>query len=166
MKAFHKKRLAKLADHLSSGKLGHDVFDYNTWGLFESSGKQNKQYKVSCKTSGCALGECPTIFPRHWKYRDLDLAYFTKQLAEDKEVEIEPGLRTNIGYADPLHDAQEFFGISSDLAEFLFIAECWYSDLDCNDLDSPNSGATKKEVAKHIKKVLRLIEQGKIDPNI
>jgi hypothetical protein len=52
----HAARLTQLADHLESGKLGHDLFDFNTY--------HNAQ---PCGTSGCAIGECPTLWPRHWE---------------------------------------------------------------------------------------------------
>jgi len=50
------KRLLKLADHLESDKRGHDLFDF---GVYHRLG--------GCGTSGCGLGECPTLW-KSWKF--------------------------------------------------------------------------------------------------
>lgn len=55
----HKERLLKLAEHLESGKLGHKEFDMSTW---------NSANGPECGTSGCAVGECPIIWPEDWKF--------------------------------------------------------------------------------------------------
>lgn len=59
MNATQKKRLRKLADHLMHGKLGHKRFDFNEYNL-PSEGFDEK----GCGTAGCAIGECPIVFPR------------------------------------------------------------------------------------------------------
>lgn len=57
MKQPYRNRLLKLAKHLQSGKLGHAMFDMTLW---------NDVTEPKCGTSGCAIGECPIIFPRDW----------------------------------------------------------------------------------------------------
>lgn len=55
----NKKRLLKLADHLEKGKLGHKRFDFSQY---------NNVLKPECGTAGCAIGECPIVFPSNWKF--------------------------------------------------------------------------------------------------
>lgn len=52
-------RLLKLAEHLRNGKLGHKKFDITEF---------NNADGPRCGTAGCAIGECPVIFPREWKW--------------------------------------------------------------------------------------------------
>jgi hypothetical protein len=52
--------LLKLARHLERGKLSKTKFDFNTYGT---------KYHPSCKTVGCAIGECPLIF-EEWDWND------------------------------------------------------------------------------------------------
>lgn len=48
-------RLVQLADHLKYGKTSHKVFDFTRWHSL-------------CGTLGCAIGECPTVFPGEWEF--------------------------------------------------------------------------------------------------
>jgi len=68
MKAVFRKRLEKLALHLEKGKLGHERFDFNTVH------KNHSHKKGFCGTAGCAMGECPVVFPRHWEFLEYDVA--------------------------------------------------------------------------------------------
>lgn len=52
------RRLAKLARHLKSENLGHYKFDISCY----SAGS------LYCGSSGCALGECPFVFPKSWRF--------------------------------------------------------------------------------------------------
>lgn len=56
------ERLLKLATHLETGKLGHKVFDF---------GQYNDSILPQCGTAGCALGECPIVFPDEWEFGDF-----------------------------------------------------------------------------------------------
>jgi hypothetical protein len=57
----HRERLLKLAKHLENGRPGgHEVFDFSIWSVGPVG------YGRQCGTSGCALGECPTLFPDQW----------------------------------------------------------------------------------------------------
>ncbi len=51
------ERLHILYDHLMYGKLGHKKFDFRQF----NSDTENK-----CGTAGCAIGECPVIWPEDW----------------------------------------------------------------------------------------------------
>jgi hypothetical protein len=58
------KLLLQLADHLENGKLGHQRFHFG----FYNGGPTDDRYAdtpelKNCGTSGCAIGECPFIFP-------------------------------------------------------------------------------------------------------
>ena len=52
-------RLTKLANHLLTGKLYHDVFDITCYSSKDILG---------LGTRGCAIGECPKVFPEDWKF--------------------------------------------------------------------------------------------------
>lgn len=58
----HKERLLKLAEHLETGKLGHEVFDFSQY---------NNSGTNICGTAGCAIGECPIIWPNEWVFNWL-----------------------------------------------------------------------------------------------
>ena len=55
----NKERLLQLADHLENGKLGHEVFDFRIY---------NNAITPECGTTGCAMGECPILWPNHWEW--------------------------------------------------------------------------------------------------
>lgn len=55
----NKERLLQLAEHLEHGKLGHKVFDFSQY---------NNSIENTCGTMGCAIGECPIIWPNDWKF--------------------------------------------------------------------------------------------------
>lgn len=61
-------RLRKLAQHLKEGKLGHDKFDFSSYGH-----KIRSEESVNCGTAGCAMGECPAVFPRQWEWNNIFL---------------------------------------------------------------------------------------------
>ena len=60
-----KDRLLQLAEHLETGKLGHEYFDFSAYNY------NHNPYEVvtgECGTAGCALGECPIIWPEDWVF--------------------------------------------------------------------------------------------------
>lgn len=57
----HIERLHKLADHLLHGKLGHAEFDFSRY---------NDSGIARCGTAGCAIGECPIVWPDHWRFNN------------------------------------------------------------------------------------------------
>ena len=57
-------RLKKLANHLIEGKLDHKKFNF---ALYNSIITYDEKYnKKGCGTCGCAIGECPIVFPKDW----------------------------------------------------------------------------------------------------
>lgn len=105
------ERLLKLADHLENGKLFTPKFDITRW---------------HCSTSGCAIGECPGLFPDEWRF--------------------DSGLPTLKGKFDPLGSAEDFFGLNGKQAEYLFLDK-EYGDYE----DDLANMITKKTVAKRIR---------------
>lgn len=85
-------RLEKLAQHMESGKLGHDRFDITKF-----------HDRNDCGTVGCMLGECPTVFPGDWEWHG---GVFDAPVT--------------IGNEDTDRSAARFFGISDSNAGFLF----------------------------------------------
>jgi hypothetical protein len=97
----NKERLLKLAKHLASGQLGHDHFDI---GCFNEGGTKENP----CGSAGCAIGECPIVFPKSWYFRELaHVGYGPRLLKSDKS-------------GGPFGDAMAFFGISWGDASLLF----------------------------------------------
>jgi hypothetical protein len=60
------ERLLKLAEHLESGKLGHVEFDFSAWNKTANGGDEVD----GCGFSGCAIGECPVVFPDDWCFNE------------------------------------------------------------------------------------------------
>ena len=132
MKKIHRERLLKLADHLEKGKLGHKKFDFSQW-----NGNASRELAPlnTCGTNGCAIGECPIVFPRLWKFGD----YY-------------PELRRgHQGF--PRKDAMPFFGVSHEESHVLFIPR---GDLEDGTRVGPlrqmSARATRYRVAKQIRR--------------
>jgi len=89
------RRLRKLAAHLMRGKLGHAKFYFGAW---------NSAQAPECGTAGCAVGECPVIFRKQWRWK----------------YNGNPALRNNSQF-DPIYDAAAFFDLSAREAYHLFI---------------------------------------------
>ncbi len=102
MKGIRFDRLEILANHLLTGKLGHDNFYLGTYndGTIKEDG---------CGTSGCAIGECPIVFPEYWHFKRV--RFFAG----------EPSLIRNSN--DVVSDSREFFNINTDEFCHLFIAQ-------------------------------------------
>lgn len=94
----HAERLLKLAQHLETGKLGHDRFDFNYYNA-----------KFNCGTAGCAIGECPTVFPDDWILSGADLPIY-------REARYDCGLHGTV-----CESGMAFFEISRLVYEHLFI---------------------------------------------
>ncbi len=63
MTPIQRKRLEKLERHLRSGKLFHERFVLMTWNAGPGAGN-------GCGTEGCAIGECPGLFPEDWYWQE------------------------------------------------------------------------------------------------
>lgn len=128
----NKERLLKLADHLEHGKLGHKVFDFTKLNYNDISDENR------CGTNGCAIGECPIVFPEFWQF--------------SKEYAYSPLLKSDHHFGDSFSCATEFFEISFYDADYLFIPS--EDDDETNPEDSDgflNAKSTKEEVAARIR---------------
>lgn len=127
-----RKRLLKLIVHLEHGKLGHRVFDFGTW---------NSGEKVNhCRTNGCAIGECPVIFPKHWSFRSFGTSDWTR----DRPVLRGKRFASLMENDYSLESAAIFFGVDYDTAGRMFTPE----------LSRLSHGAKRKTVAKHLRKFI------------
>jgi hypothetical protein len=88
---------------LESGKLGHKRFDFAHWNQADDG---NRQYD-GCGTSGCAIGECPILFPKSWEFSD--------------GLPVLKGI-TRVEYATPVtKSARSFFGLEYRQFQHLFL---------------------------------------------
>jgi hypothetical protein len=95
MEQIHRERLEKLATHLETGRLSHDMFNFTVY-----------HYESWCRTSGCALGECPAIFSE-W------------MLVGDTPV-LRQSVPFHYAYDHCKMSAMEFFGLSPSEEGSLF----------------------------------------------
>lgn len=62
-------RLGIMAAHLEKGELGHLVFDFACFNRdYDDIGGQILPKPYSCGTNGCAIGECPIVWPGDWTF--------------------------------------------------------------------------------------------------
>lgn len=115
----NKERLLILADHLENGVLGHEKFDIKNWNIRKIS-------ENGCGTAGCAIDECPIVFPEFWEFR-LELAYNLPKLKGEKLGIIMSG--------------EKFFEINEEEFDHLFMGYTY-------DISNP----TRYDVASRIKK--------------
>lgn len=117
MERKYKDRLKKLAKHLIEGKLGHKKFDFNTWNtgshMKGSIWRTEEVPPGSCGYAGCAIGECPIVFKRAWKF----------DAAADPIIR-EP-LTVEGGWWDSKAElsGRQFFGLDKSEFNHLFIPE-------------------------------------------
>lgn len=140
------KRLKKLENHLRNGKLGHLRFDFGTI----HDGEPTKNY---CGTAGCAMGECPVVFPKDWEFGNSDYYGYVKLKKETSNINVE--MMSDVDIA--LKSSQKFFGITKIEADHLFMP----------DEQPPRLGgkcllgnATRKMVADNIKEFLKKCYHG------
>lgn len=133
--------LRELAQHLLKGKLGHEKFDFATF---------NEGFN-GCGTNGCAIGECPVLWPEIWCF-SYDMAY---------PVFITTNENQYVGKtASVWEDVKSFFGINMLMAAHLFSPsskEDYTGDWDNISQSTMVYGgqllddrATKSEVAQNI----------------
>lgn len=70
----NKKRLLKLADFLE--KLPRKLFDI---GIIREGTHTNLEEAMECGTKACAVGWCPTVFPRLCKVKESQIVSTTKR---------------------------------------------------------------------------------------
>lgn len=164
----NKERLLKLADHLEFGTLGHRVFNFSR--LNEGT-VINKD--TLCKTNGCAIGECPIVFPEDWEFRQLG-----ESIGE--YIETVPSLKSyskdNTTTSPSFRSAELFFDINEKESEILFIPSNYANENERNNDETGDymseeelcfgtkiilrqfGSATKEEIAKHIRYFVELKE--------
>lgn len=91
-------RLKKLSAHLKRDKLGLDEFAFDVFRTM-----------TSCGTAGCAVGECPFVFPGDWKF--------------DKDCFSSPRVR-GVRSTHPFDSAKKFFRLNTDECLHLFSPFC------------------------------------------
>ena len=125
MRQLHIDRIRKLIAHLRGGKLGHEIFDMR---VFNDAPGCDEISEIACGTRGCALGECPVIWPRSWAFIK-DGVTLIRRSRDD-------------GY--DFGHAAHWFGIEYDEAGYLFDDGC-----------SPRLLHSPKLVALHIERFLK-----------
>ncbi len=134
------RRLLKLAAHLEAGpkkaKWAHKRFDF---GIFDNYGDSGDLFgpKNVCGTAGCAVGECPAVFPKDFKFKSsLSGVYIALKGSA----------------VHNLNAAAVFFDLSDEEAQYLFMpgGAPWFGNEYRNYLTGRK--ATAKQVAKHIRK--------------
>lgn len=142
MKNIGLERLRKLADHLMRGKQGHARFDFTRYNTGFSDEERMRDDTAKCGTAGCAVGECPIVFPRQWKW----------------DFDSDPILR--IGPRTAFRSAIVFFRLDEDQANHLFIPR--------RQNPSTYGGvvlegdATRQQVVSNIRLFIKLKQAGKI----
>lgn len=126
----HKQRLLKLAEHLETGKLGHDRFDF-----------EHYHQEESCGYAGCAIGECPILFPRHWRFDQTN----------------DPVLRHRDHSTSTSDAAQSFFKLSEEEESHLFHAN--FQDPSKFGGRRLGPRATRYQVAANIRAFVEKIEE-------
>jgi len=136
------RRLLVLADFLE--KLPPERFDYSCWAGKDWGGAQD----LSCGTTGCAMGWCPSI-P---EFYELGLRLF-RDSNDDVGVK-KTGMRTDDALASSFKTARVFFGLRADEPEWLFAPEHerWDTKTGETIATSPYRKAKPTEVAAHIRK--------------
>ncbi len=106
------KRLTKLADELAARvKAKKYQFCMATW---VGDDPKTDSTEVHCGTAGCAIGLCPAIWPKHWRYVTTMTGY-TAQASD--------------GAADNYGSASRFFGIKDSEAVRLFDFYSYTNDI-------------------------------------
>ncbi|KKN32114.1 hypothetical protein LCGC14_0817250 [marine sediment metagenome] len=125
-------RLLQLAEHLETGELGHEKFFFGSF----TAGERNPD-RYNCGTVGCAIGECPAVWPGEWEFKNLM-----------------PVLRDAGELEDSLNCAERFFDINGPEMLALF---CPGEGLSC--IPPIGSDATRHEVAARIRAFVRWKEE-------
>lgn len=133
-----RNRLLILARHLDSGNLAHKTFNFD---FFNKINHGEKFQRNGCGTVGCAIGELPSLFPRHWKFESYTPnALFTPTV-------LDPVLRSKTSLS-PWQAAAKFFDIDYQESHALFtplVDRPWAKNTQLKGV------ATRKQVAASIR---------------
>lgn len=119
-------RLETLAQHLETGVLGHERFDFDHFN--DGANRPNE-----CGTSGCAIGECPVIWPGEWEFGG--------------GLPLLRGVRPHASNVDS--STKKWFGLDQDMCDHLFYPE--HQKLDMYGGKDLDEYATRYEVAANIR---------------
>lgn len=136
-------RLLKLAEHLETGKLFHETFDFSIL----SSRCLGMQEPQQCGSVGCAMGEMPYVFPDLCKYDNYGLT--------PVDIERPPG-HTYLC-------VQEIFDISKDAVRWLFEPIYLISTETRYGIRRLLPHATKNQVAENIRLFIKFYERNHAD---
>lgn len=126
-----KDRLLKLAAFLS--RLPDSKFDFREY-------VKKWDAENHCGTVACAIGWCPKVFPKHWKWQPFTFESGAEPVLRN------PPLKSEFQWCDD--DAQSFFGISDE--EFLRL----FTPGRRRDGNLPGN-AKAKDVAHHIREFVK-----------
>lgn len=122
-------RLEHLAEFLENGILGHKKFDID---------KYNSRSDGRCGSAGCALGECPTLWPDDWMFRGegISLRAFPHKHAENSAI--------------------AWFGVSIEEVHHLFYSHYQHPKLYGGE--KLGGGATRYQVAANIRAFVQIVK--------
>jgi hypothetical protein len=137
----YKERLLELAKFLRH--LPKTRFDYSSWVGNDWKGKKD----LSCGTTACALGWAtvvPSLRKAGLRMGKIDNTYINAAVYLKGKA---PSLDS------PEQAGMEVFGLTSDEFDYLFVPDSgvFLEELDLDQEDGPDSSASAKEVAKHIR---------------
>jgi hypothetical protein len=139
VKALFRKRLLKLAAHLENGKLGHKKFNFAVFNGHMEKGILKQADENGCATLGCAIGECPFVFPRLWEWSNG----FPKLKQTNGER------WSCVGNGETFSDVEAFFDLFHSEARHLFMPHRQHPGLYGGVI--LNVRATRKQVASNIR---------------
>lgn len=140
MKKFHKDRLLKLANFLR--ELPRKAFDLSVLAKIPTESEDacpvnsTKQKALSCGTVACAMGWCPTIFPRQIAW---EISEFADWENDNNTIDASIVLKDNPENKD-FQAAIEFFGLNN-VEEAYYLFHPW---------EYPEGHRNAKYVAKRI----------------
>src|SRR3990167_2498011 len=150
MEKVYMDRLLKLAAFLD--KMKPSKFDYSTI------------YDTNCKTTGCAMGWCPVVFPGSFQYGQAPFERNTRYDDDGKKVVVlsygvclkSKPIKTP-KFESSMRSARTFFGLTMDEAEALFASfnDEWDEEK-LPGLKVLGLNATAKQVASHIRNFVKL----------
>ena len=137
----YRDRLLKLAAFLD--KLPRKKFDFSVF------------YEVNCQTKACALGYCPTVFPKDWMvgkkpYEIIEDAQGGK--LKEYGVCLKSMQLKVPGREASFLSAREFFGLINSEVEALFLGDCAY--METQYLKEFGDDATPKQIAGNIRRFI------------
>jgi hypothetical protein len=118
VKKFHKDRLLKLADFLE--ELDPKKFNLDVVVVSKKKMTPSKDYvyKPSCGTAACAMGWCPVVFPRLFKYSQ---DWCPNWETGNKSAFLGSILSKKSNELDDFNAVEKEFGLSTSESHYLFM---------------------------------------------